>query len=134
MLNSNESVRLDEKLKINVQIADVPAGGCSHVSEVPDMILRKLRSMRSVIRVGGNDNMCLAKCMVLADALITFGATDSRYREILKSPKKQANLARVLLTRLGLSHSTELGIDDVKAFEEVCLIRGNQSVVNRSVP
>ncbi len=122
VLNSNESIRLDEKFKVLVQICHVPSGGCSHAQEIPEILRKKLKNMRNVLNVReSNDKMCLAKCFVLGRAFNQHGTVSPVFKRVRDYPKHLKEEAIKLLDQLKLPQ-TELSIESLPKFAEVILL------------
>ena len=121
VLNSNESIRLDEKFKVLVQICYVPSGGCSHAQQIPEILRKKLKNMRNVLNVAeSNDQMCLARCFILGRVFNEHGTTSPEFKSVRDYPKRQREEAMKLLEQLKLPQ-TELSIEHLPKFSEVIL-------------
>jgi len=119
VLNSNESIRLDERFKVLVQICHVPSGGCSHCRLIPEILRKKLGNMRNVLNVrASNDQMCLARCFVLGRAFNEHGTGSAEYNRVKDSRNDQKAEAIKLLNELSLPQ-TELSIEHLPKFAEV---------------
>ncbi len=124
VLNSNEHLRLNNKFKVQVQTAAIASGAAKQ--NVPRMVLSKLQNKRSVVQIRNeNDQMCLARCFVLAHALAVGGAKSPAYQQIRDNRATQRNKAMDLLKKLGLG-DREMTIDDLPTFAKAfpdCRVR-----------
>ncbi len=114
VLNSNEQVRLDQDFSVLVQIYEVPAGACDH--DVPDLVKEKLNKFGFIVQVKNTkDKACLARCFVIAEALVKHGRSSQHYRDMVKNGGMQRHAALELLTRLGLP-DREMTLEDLPKF------------------
>jgi len=67
VITSNESFRLDETFELSTQVVKIPYGAAA--TNVPALLQRKLTNKRSIIQVKNDDQICLARALVIGKAL-----------------------------------------------------------------
>ena len=81
--------------------------------------MQKLKNQHCIVQVlNGNDNMCLARCFVLAAARVEKGADSEEYEKLRKSWVTQREAAKALLDKIGLP-DREMSLTDLPAFVKV---------------
>lgn len=115
VLNSQEDFRFDEDFQVTVERTQLPSGGCRRA--VPALLARKIAKMRSIVPVCAEDELCLARAIVVGKALVD---GDSKLYKSLRSKKcvrKQGEFAKRLIMEAGLDER-KFSIDDIPAFEK----------------
>ena len=114
VLNSHEDFALDDSFYVMVEYCKVPGGGCLDL--LPDLLTSTLLRKRSVICIGNADNLCLARCLVVAKARIDDPGLFRRIRYIRSA--EQRKQAKALQAAAGLPERI-CSLQDLPAFERV---------------
>ena len=116
VLNSHEDFAMDDSFYVMVEYCKVPGGGC--LDSLPDLLTKTLIRKRSVICIGNADNLCLARCLVVAKARVDDPALFQRIRH--NRSAKQRKQAKALQAAAGLPERI-CSLQDLPAFERVSL-------------
>ena len=113
VVQSNHEFRLNDSVNVNVIHVEMPQGGTG--TKRSEINLEKhLTNKRSIIRVQNEDEICLARALVVSIAKIE---NDSRYKSIIDHRwPMQKRLAQELHEKAGVPIG-ECGIDEVKQFQ-----------------
>ena len=114
VLNSHEDFAMDDSFYVMVEYCKVPGGGCLDL--LPDLLTKTLIRKRSVICIGNADNLCLARCLVVAKARVDDPALFQRIRH--NRSAKQRKQAKALQAAAGLPERI-CSLQDLPAFERV---------------
>ncbi|CAB3976922.1 Hypothetical predicted protein [Paramuricea clavata] len=131
VIQSNRHFHLNESVDVNIVHVEMPHGG-RHTKRAEINLEKHLMKKRSIIRIRNNDQLCLARALVvakakidndpqcLARALVVAKAkieNDSRDRQI-RNPERplQARLARELHQNAAVPLGP-CGLDEVKQFQ-----------------
>ena len=125
VLQSHEDFRLDDTFSLWVQHAAIPGGTCSTIESNQNvLLLRKLREKRCVTVVKNDDEICLARALVIGKALAD---NDKKLYATLRKQKYPTHYTdRTEQTKRAMSLFGEAGLTvrrftlaDVESFERV---------------
>ncbi|XP_055355347.1 uncharacterized protein LOC129600792 [Paramacrobiotus metropolitanus] len=122
VLNSHEEFVIDDSFQITAQHTQLPSGRC--VKDVPVLLKRRLMKMQSVVIVNGDDDLCMARALVMGKALAD--KNSKRFRSLRKGKREITKLAKLLILRAGLPERS-FGLSDIPAFEKV--LKGYRIIV-----
>ncbi|CAB4022845.1 Hypothetical predicted protein, partial [Paramuricea clavata] len=113
VIQSNRHFHLDDSVDVNVVHVEMPHGGTG-TKRAEINLETHLMKKRSIIRIQNNDQICLARALVVAKAKIE---NDSRDRQI-RNPERplQTRLARELHQNAAVPLGP-CGLDEVKQFQ-----------------
>jgi hypothetical protein len=113
VVQSNHEFRLNDSVNVNVVHVEMPQGGTG--TKRSEINLEKhLVNKRSIVRIQNEDEICLARALVVSIAKIE---NDSRYKGIVDHRRPmQARLARELHEKASVLIG-KCGIDEVKQFQ-----------------
>ncbi|XP_055337792.1 uncharacterized protein LOC129587874 [Paramacrobiotus metropolitanus] len=66
-MTRHEEFIIDDSFQIFVQHTEIPVGRC--LKDVPALLMRRLKKMKSVVVVDGNDDLCMARALMIGKAL-----------------------------------------------------------------
>ncbi|XP_055336280.1 uncharacterized protein LOC129586839 [Paramacrobiotus metropolitanus] len=122
VLNSHQEFVIDGSFEVLLEHTEIPSGRCAR--DVPPMLYQKLKKMTSVILVNNDDEICMARALVIGRA---FADGHKEYaRHIAKGKREILALSKDLIKKAGLP-MREYSLADIPAFENV--LRGYQVVV-----
>ena len=117
VIQSNRDFRLNDTVTVDIIRVEEPQGGTSNgLSKRTTLNIREyLKKKNSVITINNNDNLCLARALVVAVARIE---NDPKYHQIRASKghiqlQRALDLHRAANVPLGLC-----GLDEVKLFQK----------------
>ena len=116
VIQSNRDFRLNDTVTVDIIRVEEPQGGTSNGSSKRTTLnLREYLKKKSVITINNNDNLCLARALVVAVARIE---NDPKYNQIRASKghiqlQRALDLHRAANVPLGLC-----GLDEVKLFQK----------------
>ncbi len=125
VLQSNENFTLDSYLRLNVITVDMgQKGGGKSKNVRREPRCEELRKMkRSIIRIPKEDQMCLARSIVVASSRLQWKKGElakSKYDQIADGRTPiQRKLARALCDAAGVCHTTPCGADEYPKFQSV---------------
>ena len=113
VVQSNHEFRMNDSVNVNVIHVEMPQGGTG--TKRSEINLEKhLTNKRSIIRIQNEDDLCLARALVVSIAKIE---NDSRYKVIVNHRNSlQECLAHDLHQKANISIG-KCGIDEVKQFQ-----------------
>ena len=113
VIQSNREFRLNDTVDVNVIHVSLPSGGKG--GKRTSLNLEKhLEKKRSVIRIQNNDELCMARALVVAKAKLD---TNPQYKSIVDHRRPmQTRLAQELHTNAGVP-SGPCGIEEAKKFQ-----------------
>jgi hypothetical protein len=113
VVQSNHEFRLNDSVNVNVVHVEMPQGGTG--TKRSEISLEKhLVNKRSIIRIQNEDEICLARALVVSIAKIE---NDSRYKSIIDHRNSlQECLAQELHEKANVLIG-KCGIDEVKQFQ-----------------
>ena len=113
VIQSNRGFRLNDTVEINVIHVSMPTGGKgTKRSEVS--LEKHLERKKSIIRIRNDDNLCMARALVIAKAKLE---NDPQYKSIVDHRRPmQARLAQELHQNAGVPLGP-CGIEQVKQFQ-----------------
>lgn len=112
-----QSVKLDQKFKVFVQVALVAFW--SERKNVLKFVQAVLTLKRSIVQVRNeNDQMCLAKCFLIASAFRNGGFGSPDYLKATKSRIYMKKEAKKLFVLIGLL-DREMSMNNIPKFDEV---------------
>lgn len=122
VLQSNENFRIDQSFELFVQHAAIPNGGTDN--NIPKLLRAKLDNKRCVTQVRNNDEICLARAIVIAKALAD--GDRALYTKLhhtnrpttLSDRTAQTKKAKALIALTGLPIRA-YSLDDVAVFQSV---------------
>ena len=81
--------------------------------------MQKLKNQHCIVQVlNGNDNICLARCFVLAAARVEQGPDSEEYEKLLRGYVAQREAAKALLDKIGFP-DREMSLSDLPAVVKV---------------
>jgi hypothetical protein len=117
ILQSQEDFPLDEGFSVEVHTAKIPSGRCSY--RVPALLARQLNDKSSVIQIKNNDDICMARALVVGRAHVEGNRRDKKKMTVHSSYNKyQTKCAKKLIRDAGLKER-KYSLDDIPAFEAV---------------
>ena len=117
VLNSQESFVFDGSFKIRVDVASPPGGSCR--LDVPIQMAKFLAKKQCVISVKNEDDICMARALVIAKAIADYGSTTAHpVMDLRRGIKAQRKAAQILVLRAQLPFR-RFTIEDIPAFERV---------------
>ena len=117
VLNSQESFVFDGSFKVRVDVASPPGGACRR--DVPKQMEKFLAKMHCVISVNNEDEICMARALVIAKATVDCGSSTAKpVMKLRRGIKAQRKAAQVLVRQARLPFR-RFTIDDLPAFERV---------------
>jgi hypothetical protein len=117
ILQSQEDFPLDEGFSVEVHTAKIPSGRCSY--RVPALLARQLNDKSSVIQIKNNDDICMARALVVGKAHADGNRREkSRILNHSSYNQYQSKCARKLIRDAGLKER-KYSLDDIPAFEAV---------------
>ena len=121
VIQSNQDFRLNDTVTIDIIHVEAPQGsGRSKVKRTILNIREYLKKKGSVIPINNNDNLCLARALVVAVARIE---KDPKYTQIRDS-KRNIQLQRALELHQAANVPLGLcGMDEVKLFQKYLTIK-----------
>ena len=116
VLQSNESLPLDEQFQIHLGLAHIPEGAGKNAIKITRVQGAKndLWKKRSIVTIKNTDQLCLARSIVVARAKLQ---NHPKYTEIMKGRKIQTNLAQELHTKANVPTDRPATLNDVPKFE-----------------
>ncbi|XP_055341431.1 uncharacterized protein LOC129590302 [Paramacrobiotus metropolitanus] len=114
VLNSHQELVIDDSYAVSVEHTEIPSGRC--VRDVPLLLYQKLKKMRSVILVNNDDEICMARALVIGKAFAN--GREDYARHIAKGKRKILALSKELIEDAGLP-IREYTLADVTAFEKM---------------
>ena len=125
VLQSHEDFRLDDTFSLWVQHAAIPGGTCSTIdSKQNALLLRKLREKRCVTVIKNDDDICLARALVVVKALAD--KDEKLYATLRRQKKPTHHTDRTEQTRRALYMIKKAGLTvrrftlaDIQYFERV---------------
>jgi hypothetical protein len=113
VIQSNRDFHLNDSVDVNVVHVEMPHGG--RKTKRAEINLEKhLMKKRSIIRIRNNDQLCLARALVVAKAKID---NDPQYKSIVDHRRAmQTRLARELHKKAAVPLGP-CGLDEVKQFQ-----------------
>ena len=124
-LNSNERITLNKQINLDVKIVCGQGGRGSAAKSFHTMV-QMLTSKRCIIKIKNNDNLCLAKSLLLAYYKHKFdtAAIPASFWNTLRNGAR-LNTSRFMQTRAemlqasaGLPHNSQVKIGEAKKFEK----------------
>ncbi|CAB4023650.1 Hypothetical predicted protein, partial [Paramuricea clavata] len=113
VIQSNRHFYLNDSVDVNVVYVEMPHGG-KRTKRAETNLEKHLMKKRSIIRIRNNDQLCLARALVVAKAKID---NDPQYTSIVNHRRAmQTCLARVLHKKTAVSLGP-CGLDEVKRFQ-----------------
>ena len=116
VIQSNRDFRLNDTVTVDIIGVEEPQGGTSNgKSKRTTLNIREYLKKKTIITINNNDNLCLARALVVAVARIE---KDPKYHQIRKSDReiqreRALQLHRAANVPLGLC-----GLDEVKLFQK----------------
>ena len=117
VLNSQESFVFDGSFKIRVDVASPPGGSCR--LDVPKQMAKFLAKKQCVISVKNEDDICMARALVIAKATADYGSSTADPVMDLRRGIKAQRTAAQLLVRQARLPFRRFTIEDLPAFELV---------------
>ena len=114
VLQSYEEFVLDESLDIDIIHVSLPKGGTQKKCKYVDLE-RMMKDKRCFIRIVNDDDLCCARALVTAKALLD---NDERWNSIRQGRKVQGKLAEDLHRLAGVPFR-RCNIEDIKQFQSV---------------
>ena len=113
VIQSNQEFRLNDTVDVNVIHVSMPSGGKgSKRSEIN--LERHLQKKRSIVRIQNDDNLCMARALVVSKAKLD---NDHLYKYVADYRKPmQTRLAQELRQNTGVPRGL-CGIEEVKQFQ-----------------
>jgi hypothetical protein len=122
-LQSNDKLIFDQQFEIAVGAIRVPAGGGRTKITSTDGPNNSLFSKRSVVTIQNDDQLCMARALVVCRAYRQYKddiLTYDQYNYICQSNRsKQGKMAKELQQETGIPIDAPCTIKDLAAFEEV---------------
>lgn len=108
-LQSNESLALDKKFRMNVGIVDMPAGSGSalYINQVREARITK----RSIYAINNSDNLCFPRAIAVGQAYLR------GKKDFIKMKRKRLQKAEALRILNVARVSAPVSIQDIKHFE-----------------
>ena len=119
LLESNENFAFSEETTIDFITIDMSSGSwkCGAKNQSAELSLTEnLFNRKSLIQIKNQDNMCLARCIVLGMRRNEFGAGDKIAKK-LRETKLQGVEAKRICDECGVDSELMCGIDEIKIFE-----------------
>ena len=113
VVQSNADFKLDDSVSVNIIHTEVPQGGSGKKRWLVN-VQKHLEKKRAIVRIKNNDNLCLARAIVVAKAKIDH---DSEYAYIIDCRKPlQRHRAQDLNEKASVPEGP-CGLNKVKAFQ-----------------
>ena len=116
VIQSNESFELDDDVNLNVIHVALPEGGHFYKRNRCFALSKYLRKKKGVIKITNDDQMCMARCLVIAHAKIT---DHPKLNTIRRGGRLQEQLALNLHRQAGVPIGFPCGIEEAKRFQAV---------------